>query len=87
MKRDVVFKGSSFDDFNDWQLKNNKLFRKIAELIEEVRTNPFSGKGKPEALKYNFSGCWSRKINDEHRLIYKVTENEVQIISCKYHYK
>lgn len=68
-------------------LKTLNSSEKLQKLIEEVRTNPFSGKGKPEALKYNLSGCWSRKINDEHRLIYKVTENEVQIPSCKYHYK
>ena len=87
MKRDVVFKGSSFTDFNEWQIKDSKIYRKIAELIEEIRRNPFSGKGKPELLKHSFSGYWSRRITEEHRLVYKVNENEVQIISCKYHYQ
>lgn len=87
MKRDVIFKGSSFTDFNEWQVKNPKVFMKIAELIEEIRRNPFSGKGKPEPLKHSFSGFWSRRITEEHRLVYKVNENEVQIVSCKYHYQ
>ena len=86
MKRDVIFKGSSFTDFKMWQVKDAKIYRKIAELIEEVRRNPFAGKGKPEPLKHNLSGCWSRRITDEHRLVYTVNETEVQIISCKYHY-
>ena len=86
MKSDVIFKGSSFTDFNEWQVENPKIYRKIAELIEEIRRNPFSGKGKPEPLKHNFSGYWSRRITDEHRLIYTVNEIEVLIISCKYHY-
>jgi toxin YoeB len=86
MKRDVVFKGSAFSDFNEWESKNNAIYRKIAELIEDIRRNPFSGKGKPEPLKYKFAGYWSRRISEEHRLVYTVTEDEVQIVSCKYHY-
>lgn len=86
MKRDVIFKGSSFTYFNEWQVVNPKIYRKIAELIEEIRRNPFTGKGKPEPLKHNFTGYWSRRITDEHRLIYAVNDIEVQIISCKYHY-
>jgi len=86
VKRDVIFKGSSFTDFNEWQVKNPKIYRKIAELIEEIRRIPFSGKGNPEPLKHNLSGYWSRRITVEHRLIYTVNEIEVQIISCKYHY-
>lgn len=87
MKRDVVFKGTSFSEFNEWQVVNPKICNKIASLIEEIRKNPFSGKGKPEPLKFNLTGYWSRRITDEHRLVYSVSENEVQIISCKYHYK
>lgn len=87
MKRDVIFKGSSFTEFNELQVINPKICKKIADLIEEIRKNPFAGKGKPEPLKYNLSGYWSRRITDEHRLVYTVSENEVQIISCKYHYQ
>lgn len=86
MKRDVIFRGSSFSDFNEWQINNPKVFRKIAELIEEIRRDPFSGKGNPEPLKHNLSGYWSRRITGEHKLVYTVNENEILIISCKYHY-
>jgi len=68
-------------------MKYSKIFRKIAELIEEIRRNPFSGQGKPEPLKHSLSGCWSRRITEEHRLVYTFSEKEVQIISCKYHYR
>ena len=86
MKKDVIFKGSSFTDFNEWQVKNAKVFKRIAELIEEIRRHPFIGKGNPEPLRHNLSGYWSRRITDEHRLVYTVNEIEVQIISCKFHY-
>jgi toxin YoeB len=86
VKRDVIFKGSSFTDFNEWQVQNPKYYRKIADLIEEIRRNPFAGTGKPEPLKHKFSGFWSRRITDEHRLIYTVTDTAIEIISCKYHY-
>lgn len=87
MKRDVVFKGSSFSDFLEWKSTNKQIFDKIVELIEETRVEPFGGTGKPEPLKYQFSGCWSKRITLEHRLVYKVTEKDIEIISCKYHYK
>jgi toxin YoeB len=86
VKRDVIFRGSSFSDFNDWLINNPKYFKKIAELIEEARQDPFSGKGKPEPLKHNYTGFWSRRITDEHRLVYSVSETAIEIISCKYHY-
>jgi len=86
VKRDVIFKGSSFTEFNEWQDKNSKIYKRIADLIEEIRRNPFAGKGNPEPLKHSLSGYWSRRITEEHRLVYTVTETEVLIISCKYHY-
>ena len=58
-----------------------------SELIEEARRDPFAGKGKPEPLKYEYSGYWSRRITEEHRLIYSVSETAIEIISCKYHYR
>jgi toxin YoeB len=84
--RDVVFKGTSFDDFNEWSTISKKIFKRITQLIEDARRNPFDGIGKPESLKHQFKGCWSRRINTEHRLVYKVTEVVIEIISCKYHY-
>ncbi len=85
--RDVVFKGTSFSDFNEWRYINKVIYNKIVELIEETRRTPIEGKGKPEPLKHHFKGCWSRRISDEHRLIYKFNNETVEIISCKFHYK
>jgi toxin YoeB len=87
VKRDVIFKGNSFADFNNWQSTDLKNYKKIAELIEDTRRNPFSGKGNPEPLKHKLKGCWSKRITKEHRLVYKVTNEAIKIISCKYHYK
>lgn len=84
--RDVVFKGTSFDDFNEWSTISKKVLKRIVVLIEDARRNPFDGIGKPEPLKHQFKGCWSRRINTEHRLVYRVTEVAIEIISCKYHY-
>lgn len=86
MSRKIVFEASAFEDFNAWDKLDKKIYRKIVELIKDIERSPFSGLGKPEPLKYKLSGFWSRRINDEHRLVYKVTDTEVVIISCKYHY-
>ncbi len=59
---------------------------RIIKLLEEIQRTPFEGTGKPEPLKYNLKGCWSRRIDDEHRLVYEVTNDEIVVISCKYHY-
>jgi len=84
--KDIVFKGSSFNDYNDWSQKDKKIFKRITILIKEIRRNPFEGAGNPEPLKHQFQGCWSRRINSEHRLVYMVKDEAVEIISCKYHY-
>jgi len=84
--RDVVFVGNSFDDFNEWSQISKKTYRRITELIEDARRNPFDGSGKPEPLKHQFKGCWSRRIDHEHRLLYKITDTSIEIVSCKYHY-
>jgi toxin YoeB len=70
----------------DWRKTNPKIFARIVTLLEETRRDPFSGKGKPEPLKHNLTGFWSRRINQEHRLVYQANEKEIVIISCKYHY-
>ncbi|WP_310587543.1 Txe/YoeB family addiction module toxin [Runella rosea] len=64
--RNILFTPQAFEDFTSWVNENKKVFFKISELIEETRRNPFEGKGKPEALKYDFKGFWSRRITDEH---------------------
>jgi len=85
MKR-IVFEYSAFEDFNCWQRENKQIHRKILDLIKDAVRSPFSGIGKPEPLKNELSGYWSRRITDEHRLVYKPTDDAIVIISCRYHY-
>ena len=84
--RDLLFTPIAFEQYNDWQLENKQVFNKLKKLIKETAKTPFEGTGKPEALKYDFKGCWSRRITDEHRLVYKVETDFLRIISCKFHY-
>ena len=84
--RKVVFHSKAFDHFNQWLKEDKKISRKIIELIYDIDRSPFSGLGKPESLKYELSGMWSRRITTEHRLVYEITSDEIIIISCKYHY-
>lgn len=65
---------------------DKKIQNKIIKLIEDCLRNPFEGLGKPEGLKHNLKGFWSRRINDEHRLVYEVTDEQICIVGCKYHY-
>ena len=85
--RRVVFEAKAFDDFTNWSTQDKKIYRKIIQLIKDVQLNPFEGLGKPEPLKHELQGYWSRRIDLEHRLVYTVTDDEVIIIACKYHYK
>lgn len=84
--RHIVFEGSAFQDFVEWATLDNKLFQRIANLIINILRHPFSGLGKPEPLRHALRGYWSRRINDEHRLVYKVTDESIIIVSCRYHY-
>lgn len=86
MSRRIVFEASAFEDFNNWAFSEKKIYQKIVTLLKDIDRSPFFGLGKPEALKHELSGYWSRRINDEHRLVYTVTDDEVIVISCKYHY-
>lgn len=71
---------------NDLLLSEPKLVKKIFSLIADIQKHPFEGIGKPEALKYDFAGSWSRRISDEHRLVYDITDEKIIIIRCKDHY-
>jgi len=82
----IIFEYRAFEDFNEWLEKDKKIHQKVIKLIKEVIRSPFSGVGKPEAMRHELSGYWSRRIDDEHRLVYKVTEEAVIVISCKNHY-
>ena len=84
--RKVVFENQALEDFIAWASENKQNFKKIGELLKEIQRTPFLGKGKPEPLKHELKGCWSRRITDEHPLVYEVTNDLIVIISCKYHY-
>jgi toxin YoeB len=83
----LTFDSDAFDDFCNWAVYDKKIFKKILELLKSIKRSPFQGIGKPEALKFSQSGYWSRRITDEHRLVYKVDDNgSIFIASCKGHY-
>jgi toxin YoeB len=82
--RKPVFTPEAWEEFMEWSKEDLKILKKILELIDDSSRNPFAGLGKPEALKHNLKGCWSRRITQEHRLVYQVTD--LIIIKCKYHY-
>jgi toxin YoeB len=84
--RNITFAPEAFAQFNDWATQDKKIHRKIIALINDILRQPFTGLGKPEPLKHELSGYWSRRITDEHRLVYQVTEAEIIILSCRFHY-
>lgn len=79
----VAFYAKALDDFYEWESTDKKIFKRI----KDITRNSFEGIGKPEPLKHELSGYWSRRINDEHRLVYKISDNTLYILSCKEHYK
>jgi toxin YoeB len=81
-----IFLDSAWADYTAWPEADFKIFKRINELIRDIERNPFKGIGKPEPLKYNLAGYWSRRINDEHRLIYKIENGAICIIQCRWHY-
>jgi len=84
--REIFFEYLAHEQFLEWEKRDKKILTKIAELLEEARREPFKGRGKPEPLKYQYKGCWSRRINEVHRLVYKVTPKTIIVVSCKFHY-
>lgn len=82
----IVFSANSWQDYTSWLNEDKKMLKRINELIKEIQRTPFEGKGKPEPLKYDLAGYWSRRIDREHRLVYQVRENDILIVSCRYHY-
>ena len=82
----LIFSDNAWDDYIFWQKTDKKVLRRINTLIEDTKRNPFEGIGKLEPLKHALSGYWSRRITDEHRFIYKVFENEIEIAQLRYHY-
>ncbi|MBD0279987.1 MAG: Txe/YoeB family addiction module toxin [Flavisolibacter sp.] len=84
--RTISFTQKAFEEYNYWRSVDRKMQDKIIELIEDILRNPFTGVGKPEPLKHLLKGFWSRRISQEHRLVYEVTETSINIISCRDHY-
>ena len=84
--RRVLFENEAFAEFTAWSSEIPKIFARLTRLIEEVRRTPFVGMGKPEPLKHQFKGCWSRRIDGEHRLVYRVSDEFITIIACREHY-
>lgn len=83
----LIFSSRAWDEYLYWQKTDKAILKRINNLIKEIKRSPFEGIGKPEALKHGLSGYWSRRINDEHRLVYKVTVDAVLIAQLRYHYE
>jgi toxin YoeB len=85
-QRSVLFTPEAWGDYQFWLKQDRKTTTKINKLINDARREPFEGLGKPEPLKENYSGLWSRRIDEANRLIYAVTDAEIQIVACRFHY-
>ncbi|MEQ9216503.1 MAG: Txe/YoeB family addiction module toxin [Cyclobacteriaceae bacterium] len=82
----LTFDGEAFDDFCNWAIYDKRIFKKILEILKSISRTPYEGIGKPEPLKFDKSGYWSRRITHEHRLVYKVNDQNILIASCRGHY-
>jgi toxin YoeB len=82
----ITFSSHAWEDYTTWLKEDRKMLVKINQLIKDIQRKPYDGIGQPEALKYDLAGYWSRRIDREHRLVYKVDNDIVIIISCKYYY-
>ena len=76
----------AWEDYEYWQTQDKKTLRRINKILKDINSNPFSGIGKPEPLKHNWQGYWSRRIDDVNRLIYKIENNQIIIVQCRSHY-
>jgi toxin YoeB len=83
----ITFSQNAWEDYISWQSEDKKILKKINDLIKEIQRNPYQGTGKPEPLKYDLSGMWSRRIDRDHRLVYQVVKDVLLIYSCRYHYE
>ena len=84
--KNLEFDPAAFEDLAWWVETDRKKALRIIKLLKEVQRTPFAGSGKPEALKHELAGCWSRRIDDTHRLVYEVQETKIRILACRYHY-
>jgi toxin YoeB len=86
-EREAVFQPEFLEDLEYWVDKDQKMALRILKIVKETLRQPFEGIGKPEQLKYEYSGCWSRRINQEHRLVYLVYDNRIDFLKARYHYE
>ncbi|MFM0265613.1 Txe/YoeB family addiction module toxin [Paraburkholderia sediminicola] len=86
MARGVFFGPHAWESYLEWHTRDHAIFEKINDLVKDACRSPFRGIGKPEALKGDLRGWWSRRITDEHRLVYRATEEQIQILQCRFHY-
>jgi toxin YoeB len=82
----LFFTDESWEEYLYWQTNDKKILKRINQLLKEIKRDPFSGIGKPEPLKFQLQGCWSRRIDQEHRLVYEIVKDEIIIISCRFQY-
>ncbi|NVN93239.1 MAG: Txe/YoeB family addiction module toxin [Desulfuromonadales bacterium] len=82
----VTFTPTALGDLRYWLKNDKRQAERVLALLEEIRRTPFEGTGKPEPLRFQLAGCWSRRIDREHRLVYQVEETEIVVIACRYHY-
>ena len=82
----LIFSEQAWEDYLYWQRTDRKVLEKVNTLIREIQREPFSGIGKPEPLKHAFAGYWSRRLNDEHRIVYRVRDDSMLIAQLRYHY-
>jgi toxin YoeB len=83
---EIVWQKNAWEDYLYWQKNDKNKLKRINELIKDCQRNKFEGIGKPEPLKENLAGLWSRRIDNEHRFVYKIEENRLHVIQCRYHY-
>lgn len=82
----IAFLEDAWNDYLYWQTFDKNILKRINNLIKGIQREPFQGIGKPEPLKFDMAGCWSRRITEEHRLVYKIHDHRVIILQCRYHY-
>jgi toxin YoeB len=82
----IKFSDQAWDDYLYWQTNDRATIKRINTLLKEIQRSPFEGIGKPEPLKHNLSGFWSRRIDEEHRLVYSVQDDTILVAQCRYHY-
>ena len=82
----ILFSERAWEDYLYWQQTDKKMLNRVNNLIKDIQRNPYNGIGKPEALKHGLSGYWSRRIDDEHRILYKIEDDTLLLVQIRYHY-